>query len=597
VPTEIIIVLTLLAIALILFGTEKLPVDVVGILLVIGLVLSGVLNVNQALSGFGDNVIITIGGLFVLTGGLIKTGLVDLVGRRLYKIAGSNEFMLTALIMGVAAVSASVLKNTTTTAMFLPVVMGLAERAKIPPSKLLMPLAFGAILGGSCTLIGTSTNLAVSGAMQRYGMAGYSMFELTAVGVITVAVGMVYMLAIGRKMLPTRGGEDSLTEQYHIREYISELIVLPGSHLIGKTLAEADFHNELELNVLGIIRGKDAERILPGPRDRIQLNDLLVVEGKLANILNVKTQAGLEIKADFTASDDVFEGAGVELFEVLVMRDSKLVGQTLRSLDFRRSYNLTVLAVNRHGQNFVEKLSDLMLEFGDVLLVQGRRRRVEPLVVDGEILLLEDLSKGAMRTDKRPWALAAFGLFLVLSLSKVVIGYDVPLAVAVLLGVMLLLATKTVRYAELYSLIDFRLLVLIACMMSFGIAMEQTKTDVFLADLIVRYFEQYGSIAVLAGFFALTVALTQPMSNQAAALVVLPVAVKTAVALGLNPRTFAVAITYAASFSFITPLEPACILVYTPGRYTFMDFVKIGTILTIVVFAVAMLLVPAFWKL
>ncbi len=596
-PTEIIIVLTLLAIALILFGTEKLPVDVVGILLVIGLVLSGVLNVNQALSGFGDNVIITIGGLFVLTGGLIKTGLVDLVGRRLYKIAGSNEFMLTALIMGVAAVSASVLKNTTTTAMFLPVVMGLAERAKIPPSKLLMPLAFGAILGGSCTLIGTSTNLAVSGAMQRYGMAGYSMFELTAVGVITVAVGMVYMLAIGRKMLPTRGGEDSLTEQYHIREYISELIVLPGSHLIGKTLAEADFHNELELNVLGIIRGKDAERILPGPRDRIQLNDLLVVEGKLANILNVKTQAGLEIKADFTASDDVFEGAGVELFEVLVMRDSKLVGQTLRSLDFRRSYNLTVLAVNRHGQNFVEKLSDLMLEFGDVLLVQGRRRRVEPLVVDGEILLLEDLSKGAMRTDKRPWALAAFGLFLVLSLSKVVIGYDVPLAVAVLLGVMLLLATKTVRYAELYSLIDFRLLVLIACMMSFGIAMEQTKTDVFLADLIVRYFEQYGSIAVLAGFFALTVALTQPMSNQAAALVVLPVAVKTAVALGLNPRTFAVAITYAASFSFITPLEPACILVYTPGRYTFMDFVKIGTILTIVVFAVAMLLVPAFWKL
>ncbi|MBK7706523.1 MAG: SLC13 family permease [Acidobacteria bacterium] len=596
-PTEIIIVLSLLAFALVLFGSEKLPVDVVGIILVIGLVMSGVLTVNQGLSGFGDNVIITIGGLFVLTGGLIKTGLVDLVGRRLYAIAGSNEFMLTALIMGVAAASAAVLKNTTTTAMFLPVVMGLAERAKIPPSKLLMPLAFGAILGGSCTLIGTSTNLAVSGAMQRYGMPGYTMFELTAVGVITVAVGMVYMLTLGRKMLPTRGGEESLTEQYHIREYISELIVLPGSHLIGKTLAEADLSHELELNVLGIIRGRNAERIVPGPRDRIQLNDLLIVEGKLTNLLNIKTQAGLEIKADFTMADEVFEGAGVELFEVLVMRDSKFVGQTLKSLDFRRSYNLTVLAVNRHGQTFLEKLSDVRLEFGDVLLVQGRRRRVEPLVVEGEVLLLEDLSEGAMRTDKRKWALAAFGLFLALSLSKVVIGFEVPLAIAVLLGVLLLLATKTVRYAELYSLIDFRLLVLIACMMSFGIAMEQTKTDVFLADLIVRYFEQYGPLAVLGGFFALTVALTQPMSNQAAALVVLPVAVKTAIALGLNPRTFAVAVTYAASFSFITPLEPACILVYTPGRYTFMDFVKIGTVLTIVVFAVAMFLVPVFWKL
>ncbi len=596
-PTEIIIVLSLLALALVLFGSEKLPVDVVGIVLVIGLVMSGVLTVNQGLSGFGDNVIVTIGGLFVLTGGLIKTGLVDLIGRRLYAIAGSNEFMLTALIMGVAAVSASVLKNTTTTAMFLPVVIGLAERAKIPPSKLLMPLAFGAILGGSCTLIGTSTNLAVSGAMQRYGMPGYSMFELTAVGVITVAVGMVYMLTLGRKMLPSRGGEESLTEQYHIREYISELVVLPGSHLVGKTLAEADLSHELDLNVLGIIRGSEGERILPGPRDRIQLNDLLIVEGKLANILNVKTEAGLEIKADFYANDDVFEGAGVELFEVLVLPDSRFAGQTLRSLDFRRGYNLTVLAINRHGQTFLEKLSDVMLEVGDVLLVQGRRRRVGPLVVEGQVLLLEDLSEGAMRTDKRKWAIAAFGLFLALSLSKVVIGFEIPLAIAVLLGVLLLLATKTVRYAELYTLIDFRLLVLIACMMSFGIAMEQTKTDVFLADLIVRYFEQYGPVAVLGGFFALTVALTEPMSNQAAALVVLPVAVKTAIALGLNPRTFAVAITYAASFSFITPLEPACILVYTPGRYTFMDFVKIGTVLTLVVFAVTMFLVPIFWKM
>jgi di/tricarboxylate transporter len=213
------------------------------------------------------------------------------------------------------------------------------------------------------------------------------------------------------------------------------------------------------------------------------------------------------------------------------------------------------------------------------------------------MLLLEDVSTSSMRTEKRRWAIAAFGVFLALSLSKLVTGYEVPLAIAVLLGVLLLLATKTVRYSELYSLIDFRLLVLIACMMSFGVAMEKTGTDKFLANLIEIYFGQYGGTAVLAGFFLLTVALTQPMSNQAAALVVLPVAVKTALALGLNPRTFAVAITFAASFSFITPLEPACVLIYTPGRYRFMDFVKIGTILTVVVFIVAMILVPIFWRL
>lgn len=593
---EISITLGLLLVALILFGTEKLPVDVVGIILVIGLVMTNVLTAQEGLAGFGDSVIVTIAGLFVLTGGLIKTGLVDLIGRRLYKIAGNNEFILTALIMFVAALSASVLKNTTTTAMFLPVVMGLAERAKIPPSKLLMPLAFGAILGGSCTLIGTSTNLAVSGAMQRYGMEGYSMFELTAVGFITFAVGMLYMLFIGRRMLPSRGGEDSFTEQYHIREYISELLVLPGSHLIGKTLGEANLNMELDLNVLGIVRGRET-KIAPTSRERIELNDLLIVEGRLANILNIKSEAGLEIKADFKLNDEVLEGGSIELFEVMVMRDSRLVGQTLKSIRFRQTYDLTVLAVNRHGETIVEKLSEVKLKFGDVLLVQGTREEIEPLVVEGEMLLLEDVSQGAMRTEKRKWAIAAFGLFLALSLSKVVIGYDIPLAVCVLLGVLLLLATKTVRYAELYSLIDFRLLVLIACMMSFGVAMEKTGTDKYLADLIVLYFKEYGAVAVLAGFFVLTVALTQPMSNQAAALVVLPVAVKTAIALGLNPRTFAVAITYAASFSFITPLEPACILVYTPGRYKFMDFVKIGTILTIVVFIVAILLVPIFWKL
>jgi di/tricarboxylate transporter len=596
--TEIVITLGLLLLALILFGTEKIPVDVVGIILVIGLVLTNVLTAQEGLAGFGDNVIITIGGLFVLTGGLIKTGLVDLIGRRLYRIAGNNEFVLTALIMFVAAASASVLKNTTTTAMFLPVVIGLSERARIPPSKLLMPLAFGAILGGSCTLIGTSTNLAVSGAMQRYGMEPYSMFELTAVGFLTFSVGMLYMLFIGRKMLPSRGGEDSFTEQYHIREYISELLVLPGSHLIGKTLGEANLNMELDLNVLGIVRGKET-KIAPNSRERIELNDLLIVEGRLANILNVKTEAGLEIKADFKLNDEVLEGGSIQLFEVMVMRDSRLVGRTLKSIRFRQAYNLTVLAINRHGETIIEKLSEARLQFGDVLLVQGKREEIEPLVVEGEMLLLEDVSKGAMRTEKRKWALAAFGLFLALSLTKVVTSgaYDIPLAVCALLGVLLLLATNTVRYTELYSLIDFRLLVLIACMMSFGVAMEKTGTDKYLAALIVQYFQQYGSLAVLAGFFVLTVGLTQPMSNQAAALVVLPVAVKTAVALNLNPRAFAVAITYAASFSFITPLEPACVLVYTPGRYKFMDFVKIGTILTIVVFIVAILLVPVFWKL
>lgn len=592
--TPIAITLALLVLAIVLFATEKIPVDVVGILLVIALVMTQVLTVQEGVAGFGNDVIITIAGLFVLVGGLIKTGIIDLIGRRLHRIAGGNEFVLTALIMTVAAASASVLKNTTTTAMFLPVIMGLAARAKIPPSKLLMPLAFGAILGGSCTLIGTSTNLAVSGAIVRYGLEPISMFELTPVGIIVFGVGMIYMLFVGRSMLPNRGGGESFTDEYSIREYISELVVLYNSPLVGKTLGESNINTDLDLNVLAIIRG-DQKRIAPRPFELIEANDLLIVEGKLEDILRVKEEAGLEIKPDFKLNDGILESGSIELFEVLVMRDSRLAGQTLKSVRFRQSYDLTVLAINRHGETFIKKLSDVMLKFGDVLLVQGSRTEIEPLVVQGELLLLEDVSASSSRVEKRKWAIAAFVLFLTLSLSRVVIGFDIPLAVCVLTGVLLLLATKTVLYAEMYSLIDFRLLVLIACMMSFGTAMEKTGTDIFLAGNIENYFGSYGPTAILAGFFLLTVVLTQPMSNQAAALVVLPIAVKSAIALGLNPRTFVVAVTFAASFSFITPLEPACVLVYTPGRYKFMDFVKIGTLLTVIVFVVAVFLVPIFW--
>lgn len=586
--------LALLVLAIILFATEKLPVDVIGLILVISLVLTQVLTVQEAVAGFGNDVVITIAGLFLLVGGLIRTGLVDLIGRRMHKLAGDNVFVLTALIMTTAAISASVLKNTTTTAMFLPVIIGLAAKAKLAPSKLLMPLAFGAILGGSCTLIGTSTNLAVSGQIVRYGMEPFSMFELTTVGVITFAAGMAYMLFFGRLLLPNRGGEESLTEQYHIREYVSELLVLPDSPLVGKTLGEANIGTELELNVLGIIRG-DQRIANPMSDERIQRRDRLIVEGTITDILRVKEEIGLEIKPEFTLNDVLLESGNVELFEVMVQRDSDFVGQTLKTLRFRQNYDLTVLAVNRHGDTFINKLSSVMLRFGDVLLVQGMRNDVESLVTDRQVILLEDLSRSAFRIEKRKWAIAAFGVFLALSLSKITVGIDIPLAVCALIGVMLLLATKTIRYAEMYPLIDFRLLVLIACMMSFGIAMEKTGADQYLAALIQQYFGAYGPTAVLAGFFALTVLLTQPMSNQAAALVVLPVAVKAAAAMGLNPRTFVVAVTYAASFSFITPLEPACVLVYTPGRYKFMDFVKIGTILTIIVFTVSILLVPLFW--
>ena len=594
--SSILIVLILLVVAVVLFASERIPVDIVTIMLVIALVVTGTLTVADAFAGFGNEIIITIAGLFILTSGLVKTGVVDVVGRRLHAVAGSNEFLLAALVMAVGAMSASILKNTTTTAMFLPVVLGLAGRAKVRPSKLLMPLAFGAIMGGTCTLIGTSTNLAVSGAMTRLGLAPYTLFELTPVGLAIVAGGMLYMLVIGLRLLPNRGGAESFTEQYYMREYTSEVLVLNSSPLIGKTLKDADIAGKFDLQVVGVIRGKSG-RIAPSAGELVEAGDLLLVQGHLEDILRVQTEAGIEIKPEFELSDTVLEQGG-ELFEVMILRGSSLLGRTLKGLKFRDRYDLKVLAINRHGVTFLSKMSTVALRFGDVLLVQGRREKIEPLVTETNMLLLEDVSQRRGRAHKRKWAIAGFMVFVFGALSPLLPGnVKIPLPVAVLLGVLVLLASRTVRSDELYNAIEWRLLVLIAGMISFGVAMERTGADQYLADAIVRAVGDYGGTAVLAGFFILTVALTQPMSNQAAALVVLPIAVKTALALGLNPRTFAVAVTYAASCSFLTPLEPACVLIYTPGEYRFMDFVKIGSILTLIVFAIVIWLVPMLFPL
>jgi di/tricarboxylate transporter len=473
-----------------------------------------------------------------------------------------------------------------------------------------MPLAFGALLGGTCTLIGTSTNLAVSGALAKLGRGGelasqfgvspdllgpFSMFELTPVGIAIVVVGMLYMLAIGLRLLPSRGlGAESLVDQYQMREYISEVIVLEDSPLVGKTLAEGNLSEMLDLTVIGILRGKQ-NRLPPRGEEVLRAGDLLLVQGRMEDILRVKEEAGIEIRPDFELRPGDISGSGGDLYEVMVLRGSDLTNRTLRSLNFRDRYDLTVLAINRHGMALLTKLSTVTLRFGDVLLVQGEKSCVERLTADGHVLMLEgELGGRRERADKRIWAALAFVVFLSFSVMHLP---QVPLAVAVLFGVLILLASRAVILQEVYDLIDWRLIVLIAGMISFGTAMEKTHADQYLADIIVRNFSSYGGLAVLAGFFALTVALTQPMSNQAAALVVLPIAVKTALALGLNPRTFAVAVTYAASCSFLTPLEPACVLIYTPGRYRFLDFVKVGSILTIAVFAIVMLLVPYFWPL
>jgi len=581
-------VLALLVIAIALFATERISVDLVTFLLLIALVTSGVLVPQEAFEGFSNDIIIILGSIFVISGALQETGVLDLLGARILKLAGTNPNRLLLLLMSSTSAVSGFMNNTTVTAMFLPPVVGLARRAKLSASKLLMPLAFASILGGTCTLIGTSTNVAVSGYIKKAGMPELGMFEITPMGLIIVAVGITYMMLIGKRLLPEHP-EASLTANYAMREYVSEIIVLPASPLIGQQSYDSDL-NVLEFRILKIIRAQ--REILPGRNVLIEEGDTLLVEGKADTLMKVKKIEGIEIKPEFSLGDLHLESSEMRIAEVLLTPQSELPGRTLRDANFRQYYGLTALAIYRHGQSLRDQVGETVLRVGDLLLVQGEGPRIDGLRSHPGLSLLGEVSEPLYHPRKGLLTVLFFGAAVLIG------GLDwMPLSIAFLSAAVLTVLMRCISVERAYEFIDWRLLVLIGGMTAFGTAMEKTGAASYLAGLIVQWFAPFGVLAILGGFFVLTIILTQPMSNAAAALVVLPVAIKAAQQLGANERTFAIGIMLAASVSFITPFEPSCILVYGPGKYRFFDFVKVGLGLTAVLTVAVLLLIQLFWPL
>jgi di/tricarboxylate transporter len=581
-------VLLLLVLAIALFATERISVDIVTFLLLIALVVGGVLAPKEAFEGFSNDIIIILGAIFVISGALQETGVLDLLGARILKLAGTNPNRLLLLLMSSTAGVSAFMNNTTVTAMFLPPTIGVARRANLSASRLLMPLAFASILGGTCTLIGTSTNVAVSGYIKKSGMPELSMFEITPIGLIICAVGILYMMTIGKRLLPQHQ-QASLTVDYAMREYVSEIIVLPNSPLIGQDSYDSDL-NVLEFQILKIIRG--ATEVLPGRGVRLAEGDTLLVEGKADTLMKVKKIEGIEIKPEFKLGDLDLQTAQMRIAEVLLTPQSELHGRTLKGLNFRQHSGLTVLAIFRHGQSLREQVSDTELRVGDLLLVQGEEERINALRGQQGLSLLGEVSEPLYHPRKGFFTIVFFG-------AAVIVGGLglVPLSIAFLSAAVLTILMRCISVERAYEFVDWRLLVLIGGMTAFGTAMDKTGAASYLAGLVVHWFQPFGILAILGGFFVLTIILTQPMSNAAAALVVLPVAMSAAHQLGASERTFAIGIMLAASVSFITPFEPSCILVYGPGKYRFIDFVKVGLGLTAVLTITVLLLIQVFWKL
>ncbi len=585
---DILVLLVLLLLAVALFLLEWLSVDVVTLFLLVTLVLFGILSPEEAFSGFASEIVIILASIFVLSGALVQTGVMDWLGKAIHQFSGGSEIGVLICVMFLSALVSAFLSNTTATAILLPAVMGIARTSQVSPGRILIPLAFASMLGGTCTLIGTSTNLAASGLIQKMGMAPFSLFEFLPVGLTMVAVGAVYLVFVSYRILP-QTGVGGLNKEYQIDDYLSEILVSEGSSLAGQTLAESPL-SEMGFVVRAILR--DDRKIYPQFVSRLREGDVLLVQASRDSLLQLEDIPDLEIRSREEWDESDFASEQVMTIEAIIMPQSILTGRTLEELSFRRRFGVSVLAIYRRGHAFATRLSGIALQVGDVLLLEGPPDQYQSLQGSRNLWALGEVERLPFSKRKGTYVLVALVLAVCFGGSQLM-----PLSIAFLLASLVVICMKCNTEEEVYRIIERRLIILIGGMTSFGLAMEKTQAADYLAQLIVDWTLPMGLYFVMGSFVVLTMLLTQPMSNAAAALVVLPVALSTATQLELNPRTFAVLITLSASLSFIAPLEPACLLVYGPGKYRFLDFVKSGLPLTIMAFIILMLLVPVLWPL
>ncbi|MBZ0296161.1 MAG: SLC13 family permease [Anaerolineae bacterium] len=586
---EIALLLAVLAGTLILLSFEWIPADVIGFIVVLVLIFTGLLDPAQAFAGFGSETAIMLLGLLIMTAALVRTGVVDFMGRWILRYTEATPDRLLLVIMLSAAGLSALMSNTATAAFFLPIVLGISRRLKVSASRLLMPLAFATILASSLTLVSTSTNIVINGVMIQYRLEPMGMFELTPVGIPVVIVGLLYMYFVGRRLVPDRTASEA-DHDYGEYSYLTEAVVLPDSALVGQTLEESGLRRDLDLNILRIVRDKK-RYINPEPNLRLKEGDLLLVEGMRDGILKIRDTGGIELKSDYKL-EELEPEEELKLAEILILPRSSFIQRSLKTLRFRERYNIHVLAINRHGETIRRKISSIALRVGDVLLVQGIPRDIAQLARDDTLRVIGTVTHTRLNSRRAPIAVAIFvGALVVASLNIL----SVP--VAVLAGAVLTFLTRCITPQEAYQEIEWTVIILIGSMLALGVAMETTGTAEYLANLLVDVGGHLGGFALLTGFFVLAVILTQPMSNQAAAVVLVPVAIQTALQLGLNPRTFAMMIAVAASCSYLTPLEPACLMVYGPGQYKFSDFLRVGSLLTALIYGIAIVLVPIIWPL
>lgn len=582
------IVMAVVAVAVALFVTERYPIEQVAMAVPVVLLATGVLDLDQAVAGFSSPATITVAAMLVMSLGLQKTGAVATLGRwtRTARLGGPGVRLLVLCLL-VAAIS-PFLNNTAVVVVFLPIFIGLARGAGEPASRYLIPLSYCAILGGTVTIIGTSTNLIVYGMAESRGYGELSMFAVTPLGIAFVLVGIVYLFAVGRRLLPDREAETARAVRYDVRDFVTELSVPAGSRAVGRTLEQLRWRDLYGVQVLGVHRDGHTSWSPPVGR-ALRAGDVLFVRGDRGPLLRLVREAGLRTP---TPGEVVEEPSPAwTMVEVLVAPGSSLIGHTLRELGFRQRFGATVVAVQHHRETVEQRLADRKIELGDVLLLQGRPTDLTAMVEQPGFAPLSEVESSR---EDRPHALLAVGI-----LTAVVTAAGTGLASiepAALVGVVLMLFTGCVRTDEIYDELDWMVVFLLAGLIPLGIAMEVTGAAGEIAAWAAVPLGAWGPRAAVAGLYLLTGAFTEVMSNNATAVVLTPVALSLAEQLGMNPYALLVTVMFAASASFLSPVGyQTNALVYAPGGYRFRDFARVGAPLHLLLLGVAVTLIPVLW--
>ena len=594
---DIILVMVLLLFGFIMFVTEVFSIDVTAMILLTILFMLGYLTPSEALSGFSNPAVITIAFLFIISRALQKTRILEYLIVRVRRLADKSILIGRAVYLFTIGVASAVVNNTAIVAIFMPVSIRLAQKYKMSPSKMLIPLSYSAILGGTLTLVGTSTNLLVNSIYVKVpGVEPMGMFEFFKYGAILMVVGLLYILFIAPMILPSRTSTSSLTKSYRLGGYLTEMRVTAESPLNGRTCLERGINKNYDVMVLDILR--DNKMITNMIRlTKLKEGDVLFVRGTLENFLRMKEVEKVALLTDEKLTQEELEQEDNVVLECLITDKSDLVGKSLMTSNFRRKFGSFILAIRREGTIVREKIAHVVLSAYDTLLVYGPKNKVNELSKTNEFVVLGEVD-AELRKQRFWWmtivviigtiALAAFGFM--------------PIVKSAMLGVVILLALKILTPQESYQSINWQVIILISALIPVGIVIQKTGTAGWIAGLISSATESVPSEwqprVLLALIYFITIFLTEISSNAATAIIMTPISIAVAQQMGFDPRAFVFAVAFAASASFITPVGyQTNLMVYGPGGYKFSDYIRVGFPLAFIFWIMAIFILPILWPI